>query len=556
MAEATEPKEIALGPQGQPEAARIEGLEKPGTADLEGREASKGTAEAPREQGAGAQATASGKEAGGSGPDGGIGGAQAQDPQTGPWTETPGASGEQGEVEAAERDPEGAGVLQGAEEEPVAQQVREPSPGLGEQGEAREIPGADRQHPEDPTSSEAWKEVESSLEEQGGSAPGSQINTEDQGPAGYSMDTDAPVGEAQESGGEHQGGGESSSEPQAEATEVAVTKVEEHDPRELAGTPTADAAGESGALGKDGSEEAAPEEARVDAGENGKQGELQEETGEEEARPEPGLEGRCEEGFQEKLPDGSPDEEEAKSTRHDQSQAELSINNHLTEEPSAQGGEELEQVNGRRQNGPASEVGEPGQEHDITLFVKAGYDGESIGNCPFSQRLFMILWLKGVIFNVTTVDLKRYPKLGTQHPESNSAGNDVFAKFSAFIKNTKKDANEIYEKNLLRALQKLDNYLNSPLPDEIDADSTEDVTVSRRKFLDGDELTLADCNLLPKLHIIKIVAKKYRDFEFPSEMTGIWRYLNNAYARDEFTNTCPADQEIEHAYSDAARRMK
>lgn len=41
------------------------------------------------------------------------------------------------------------------------------------------------------------------------------------------------------------------------------------------------------------------------------------------------------------------------------------------------------------------------------MFFKAGSDGESIGNCPFSQRLFMILWLKGVVFNVTTVDLKR-----------------------------------------------------------------------------------------------------------------------------------------------------
>lgn len=40
--------------------------------------------------------------------------------------------------------------------------------------------------------------------------------------------------------------------------------------------------------------------------------------------------------------------------------------------------------------------------------LQAGSDGESIGNCPFSQRLFMILWLKGVVFNVTTVDLKRY----------------------------------------------------------------------------------------------------------------------------------------------------
>uniref|UniRef100_A0A8C6NK15 Chloride intracellular channel 5b n=1 Tax=Nothobranchius furzeri TaxID=105023 RepID=A0A8C6NK15_NOTFU len=113
----------------------------------------------------------------------------------------------------------------------------------------------------------------------------------------------------------------------------------------------------------------------------------------------------------------------------------------------------------------------------------SGIDGESIGNCPFSQRLFMILWLKGVVFNVTTVDLKRkpadlqnlapgthppfltfdgevktdvnkieefleemlsppkYPKLAPRHRESNTAGNDIFAKFSAYIKNTKPEAN-------------------------------------------------------------------------------------------------------------------
>ncbi|XP_077198759.1 chloride intracellular channel protein 6 isoform X1 [Paroedura picta] len=261
-----------------------------------------------------------------------------------------------------------------------------------------------------------------------------------------------------------------------------------------------------------------------------------------------------------------------------------------------QGGEEEEAGPG----GPLSFAAPGGekQEHDISLFVKAGSDGESIGNCPFSQRLFMILWLKGVIFNVTTVDLKRkpadlqnlapgtnppfmtfdgevktdvnkieefledklapprYPKLAPNHPESYSAGNDVFAKFSAFIKNTRKDANENLEKSLLKALRKLNDYLNDPLPEEIDANSTEELTVSRRKFLDDDELTLADCNLLPKLHIIKVVAKKYRNFEFPSEMTGIWRYLNNAYARDEFTNTCPADREIEFAYLDVAKRMK
>ncbi|XP_040839425.1 chloride intracellular channel protein 5 isoform X1 [Ochotona curzoniae] len=235
---------------------------------------------------------------------------------------------------------------------------------------------------------------------------------------------------------------------------------------------------------------------------------------------------------------------------------------------------------------------------EIYLFVKAGIDGESIGNCPFSQRLFMILWLKGVVFNVTTVDLKRkpadlhnlapgthppfltfngdvktdvnkieefleetltpekYPRLAAKHRESNTAGIDIFSKFSAYIKNTKQQNNAALERGLTKALKKLDDYLNTPLPEEIDANMRGDEDKgSRRKFLDGDELTLADCNLLPKLHVVKIVAKKYRNYDLPAEMTGLWRYLKNAYARDEFTNTCAADTEIELAYADVAKRL-
>ncbi|KAM4835374.1 chloride intracellular channel protein 5 isoform 3-T3 [Thomomys bottae] len=235
---------------------------------------------------------------------------------------------------------------------------------------------------------------------------------------------------------------------------------------------------------------------------------------------------------------------------------------------------------------------------EIELFVKAGIDGESIGNCPFSQRLFMLLWLKGVVFNVTTVDLKRkpadlhnlapgthppfltfngdvktdvnkieefleetltpekYPKLAAKHRESNTAGIDIFSKFSAYIKNTRQQNNAALERGLTKALKKLDDYLNTPLPEEIDANTYgDDDKRSQRKFLDGDELTLADCNLLPKLHVVKIVAKKYRNYDLPAEMTGLWRYLKNAYARDEFTNTCAADSEIELAYADVAKRL-
>ncbi|XP_019723657.1 chloride intracellular channel protein 5 [Hippocampus comes] len=238
------------------------------------------------------------------------------------------------------------------------------------------------------------------------------------------------------------------------------------------------------------------------------------------------------------------------------------------------------------------------QDNEISLYVKAGSDGESIGNCPFSQRLFMILWLKGVIFNVTTVDLKRkpadlqdlapgtnppfmtfngevkidvnkieefleeklapprYPRLSPKHPEANTAGIDVFAKFSAYIKNPRKETNDALEKALLKSLRHLDDFLRTPLAAEIDCDAPGDVPESTRSFLDGPELTLADCNLLPKLHILKVVAKKYRGFDIPAEMSGIWRYLNCAYQREEFNNTCPAEREIEFAYADVVKKVK
>uniref|UniRef100_A0A6B2F290 Chloride intracellular channel protein n=2 Tax=Bothriechis TaxID=44726 RepID=A0A6B2F290_BOTNI len=234
----------------------------------------------------------------------------------------------------------------------------------------------------------------------------------------------------------------------------------------------------------------------------------------------------------------------------------------------------------------------------VELFVKAGSDGAKIGNCPFSQRLFMVLWLKGVTFNVTTVDTKRrteavqklcpggqlpflmygtevhtdtnkieefleevlcppkYPKLAANNPESNTAGLDVFAKFSAYIKNSNPSLNANLEKGLLKALKVLDVYLMTPQPEEVDENSAEDEGQSNRKFLDGNELTLADCNLLPKLHIVKVVCKKYRNFTIPEEFCGIHRYLKNAYAREEFASTCPDDEEIELAYELVAKALK
>ncbi|XP_061822444.1 chloride intracellular channel protein 3 [Nerophis lumbriciformis] len=232
----------------------------------------------------------------------------------------------------------------------------------------------------------------------------------------------------------------------------------------------------------------------------------------------------------------------------------------------------------------------------IELFVKASSDAESVGNCPFCQRLFMILWLKGAKFKLTTVDMKRapdvlkdlapgsqppfllfndevktdtnkieefleeklappkYAKLGCRYKESTCIGEDIFRKFSAYIKNANPGLNNMLEKKFLSTLVKLNMYFETPLPHELDRNPN--VTESRRPYLDGDTLTLADCNLLPKLNIIKVVCKEYRNLDIPAELKGLKRYLDNAYSKDEFRFSCPKDEEILIAYESVAKYLK
>lgn len=65
----------------------------------------------------------------------------------------------------------------------------------------------------------------------------------------------------------------------------------------------------------------------------------------------------------------------------------------------------------------------------------------------------------------------RYSKLGARHPESNTAGMDIFAKFSAFIKNSKPDANEGKQKIPTMHLIKLNLWKSYHTVDKLDLNS-------------------------------------------------------------------------------------
>ena len=206
------------------------------------------------------------------------------------------------------------------------------------------------------------------------------------------------------------------------------------------------------------------------------------------------------------------------------------------------------------------------KDSDITLFVKAGVDGVRYGSCPFCQRLFMLLIVKGQLlpelrFKVVTVNLNRAPtefrrnclrrvpalldgdvasdnvddilqyledyyptpQLDYDNLEALTACNDLFQKFCFYIKEVSKDAN-----SLLSELQKLNAYLQS----------------RGTSYLCGDTLTQLDIEVLPKLHNIRIAGRYLKDFVIPSHLMALWQYLKRAYQCPAFAQSCPPDQEI------------
>lgn len=210
----------------------------------------------------------------------------------------------------------------------------------------------------------------------------------------------------------------------------------------------------------------------------------------------------------------------------------------------------------------------------LTLYVRAGFDGKKYGACPMCQRVFMVLMLKAsecreLKFRVATVPKSGLPDefrdhglrnlpaiihgneaidtveeiieyIDSAYPEPTVAGVDLnvdkltrnfFAKFCYYIKAVAKDA-----AGLRSELERLDDFLK--------------YRHEGRKFISGDHLTQLDCEILPKLHHLRVAGKALKGFEIPAKFTGIWGYLNSAYNDEFFVKTCPPDQEIILHWSD------
>lgn len=210
----------------------------------------------------------------------------------------------------------------------------------------------------------------------------------------------------------------------------------------------------------------------------------------------------------------------------------------------------------------------------IQFYAKAARTGnkreERVGDCPFCQRIYMILCLKNAKgtcpFDVYTVNprletgpLRNPPvlrdpvsdreftdvsemadyleqvftdiSLKAEDEEANTVGGGIYHAFNLYCRNLDPKRDEVLKKKLVKFLQELEDFLS----DDEKPDGP---------FLNGEQLCLADCNLLPKLHHVKVAGLEYKQFQIPDDFQATHLYLEAWYQTDVFKETEYTDQEI------------
>ncbi|KAI0566041.1 Glutathione S-transferase [Gracilaria domingensis] len=206
------------------------------------------------------------------------------------------------------------------------------------------------------------------------------------------------------------------------------------------------------------------------------------------------------------------------------------------------------------------------------LFAKAGPDGKSLGDCPFTQKANLALRFHKVDFDVTCVYLANKPdwflelneagtapvfqngddvltdseaivklsdELGTgdtklnrpQEPlwtECEQAVNKVFKSFVVLVKN-KDDATEEEARNAL-----------SEAVGEVEAV----LVKSNGKYLLGDAVCTLDFNFAPKLHHIWVAGRHFKEYDVFSVSPRLGEYMDRIRALEAWKPTICEDEVI------------
>lgn len=130
-------------------------------------------------------------------------------------------------------------------------------------------------------------------------------------------------------------------------------------------------------------------------------------------------------------------------------------------------------------------------------------------------------------------ELHPNPPIKSKSTEAIVAGSNIFHKFCALVKNKDSTKDAYLKSTLLKKMEELESLLQS----------------TDGFFMEGDNLRLSDCSLLPKLLLVRVAAKELKGFEIPARLQGVWDYIHAGEKHAAFRDTCPSDDLIKEHWS-------
>jgi len=212
------------------------------------------------------------------------------------------------------------------------------------------------------------------------------------------------------------------------------------------------------------------------------------------------------------------------------------------------------------------------EKEEVVLYVKAGQDGKSLGDCPFSHKVNMALRMKdldGNTLRVEPVNMQDKPewflKLSSKGSvpvlqmdeivvaDSEEALNKLDERFSPAVMpapGASSDAERVVSQVFPAFVEYLKCDDDSDLPNKKDALNSALAAVnshlasSAQPYMCGDAMSSLDCNLAPKLYHIQVAAAHYRQYEIPRELDALLAYMQRVFASDAFQRSAYSPDEV------------
>ena len=211
-------------------------------------------------------------------------------------------------------------------------------------------------------------------------------------------------------------------------------------------------------------------------------------------------------------------------------------------------------------------------EGGMTIYLKAGPDGTSVGDCPFAQFVRMVLEEKGLEYTVKPCVQETKPSWlvefydgkmpALRHRKECYVESDVIAEYLDFffrdppLKSLDRDAMEAAEEATAGLFPAIAQYLkHTPDGDDVDEEKKENLEAALSKLethlqeaggplMTGESMTLVDCSLAPKLFHMQTGIESFKNdaINVQSQFPAVGAYMDAVFARDSFQNTsCPKE---------------